>query len=66
VCVSPANGAYARGISEKLGTLEETKQADIVLMDVSDYRELSYYFGVNHCVITIKKGNSVISHLEQH
>ncbi len=60
------NGAYALGISDKVGTLEENKQADIVLMDVSDYRELPYQFGVNHCVVTIKKGNILINRLEQH
>ena len=66
ITAATVNSAYALGISEKLGTLEENKQADIVLMDVSDYRELPYYFGVNHCVVTIKKGNIVINHLEQH
>ena len=66
ITAATVNGAYALGISEKLGTLEENKQADIVLMDVSDYRELPYYFGVNHCVVTIKKGNIVINRLEQH
>ena len=44
---------------------EEDKQADIVLMDVSDYREVPYFFGINHCVVTIKKGNIVINRLEQ-
>jgi imidazolonepropionase len=53
-------------MSEKFGTIEENKQADIVLMDVADYRELPYHFGVNHCVVTIKKGNIVINRLEQH
>ena len=53
------------GLSDRLGTLEEGKQADIVLMDVSDYRELPYFFGMNHCVVTIKKGNIVINRLEQ-
>jgi imidazolonepropionase-like amidohydrolase len=34
-------------------------------MDVPDYRELPYFFGINHCVVTIKKGNVVINRLEQ-
>ena len=38
---------------------------DIVLMDVADYRELPYFFGINHCVVTVKKGNIVINRLEQ-
>jgi len=66
ITAATVNGAYSLGVAEKLGTLEENKQADIVLMDVPDYRELPYYFGVNHCVVTIKKGNIVINRLEQH
>jgi imidazolonepropionase len=66
ITAATVNSAYSLGISDKLGTLEEDKQADIILMDVSDYRELPYHFGVNHCVVTIKKGNIVINHLEQH
>ncbi len=65
ITAATINGAYSLGISDKLGTLEEGKQADIVLMDVSDYRELPYSFGVNHCVVTVKKGNVVINRLEQ-
>jgi imidazolonepropionase len=65
VTAATVNGAYALGISDRLGTLEAEKQADIVLMDVSDYRELPYFFGINHCVVTIKKGNVVINRLEQ-
>jgi imidazolonepropionase len=66
ITAATINSAYSLGISDRLGTLEEDKQADIVLMDVSDYRELPYFFGVNHCVVTIKKGNIVINRLEQH
>jgi imidazolonepropionase len=65
ITAATVNSAYSLGISDRLGTLEEGKQADIVLMDVSDYRELPYFFGVNHCVVTIKKGNVVINRLEQ-
>lgn len=65
ITAATVNGAYSLGLSEKVGTLEEGKQADIVLMGVSDYRELPYFFGVNHCVVTIKKGNVVINRLER-
>jgi len=65
ITAATINGAYSLGLSDKLGTLEEGKQADIVLMGVSDYRELPYFFGVNHCIATIKKGNIVINRLEQ-
>jgi imidazolonepropionase len=65
ITASTINGAYSLGLSDKIGTLEEGKQADIVLMGVSDYRELPYFFGVNHCIVTIKKGNIVFNRLEQ-
>jgi imidazolonepropionase len=65
ITASTINGAYSLGLSDKIGTLEEGKQADIVLMGVSDYRELPYFFGVNHCLVTIKKGNIVFNRLEQ-
>ncbi len=65
ITAATINGAYSLGLSDRLGTLEEGKQADIVLMGVSDYRELPYFFGVNHCIVTIKKGNIVINRLEQ-
>jgi len=65
ITAATVNSAYSLGLSERLGTLEEGKQADIVLMDVSDYRELPYFFGINHCVVTIKNGNIVINRLEQ-
>jgi imidazolonepropionase len=65
VTAATINAAYSLGLSDRLGTLEEGKQADVILMDVSDYRELPYFFGINHCVVTVKKGNVVINRLEQ-
>jgi imidazolonepropionase len=65
ITAATINAAYSLGLSDKLGTLEEGKQADVILMDVSDYRELPYFFGINHCVVTVKKGNVVINRLER-
>jgi len=65
ITAATINGAHALGLSDKLGSLEEGKQADIVLMDVPDYREIPYFFGVNHCAVTIKKGNILINRLER-
>jgi imidazolonepropionase len=66
ITAATINSAYSLGMSDRLGTLEVDKQADITIMDISDYRELPYFFGINHCVVTIKKGNIVINRLEQH
>ncbi len=64
ITAATINGACSLGISARVGSIEEGKQADIVLMDVGDYRELPYFFGVNHCVVVIKKGNVIINRLE--
>jgi imidazolonepropionase len=39
-----------------IGSLEPGKQADLLLLDIPDYRHLSYHFGVNHVFKVIKKG----------
>lgn len=59
VTAATINGAYAVGRGDRLGSLEVGKQADVVVMAVSDYREIPYYFGMNHCVTVIKKGRIV-------
>ena len=43
------------------GSIEVGKYADLAIFDVEDYREIPYYFGVNHCVMTIKRGEIVYS-----
>ncbi len=65
ITAATLNAACSLGCSDRLGSIEEGKQADIVLMNVLDYREIPYFFGVNHCVATIKKGNFVINRLER-
>ncbi len=65
VTAATINGACSLGLSDRLGSLEEGKQADIVLMDVGDYRELPYSFGINHCVVTVKRGQIIINRLER-
>lgn len=58
------NGAYALGRGDRVGSLEPGKQADLVVMDVADYREIPYYLGMNHCRTVIKKGRVVYARNE--
>lgn len=52
------NAAAALG-RDDIGTLEVGKQADLVIWDVPDYRQLFYHFGVNHVWRVIKRGRVV-------
>jgi imidazolonepropionase len=53
------NAAAALGRSDRLGSLEPGKQADLIICDVSDYRHLFYHFGINHVRRVIKRGRVV-------
>ncbi|HXX24623.1 MAG TPA: imidazolonepropionase [Terriglobia bacterium] len=56
IAAATINAAYALRRADRLGSIEPRKQADLIVMDVSDYREIPYYFGVNHCRMTVKAG----------
>lgn len=53
------NGAAALGRADRIGSLEPGKQADIIVCDVPDHRQLFYHFGVSHVSTVIKRGRVV-------
>jgi imidazolonepropionase len=53
------NAAYSLRRADQIGSLEPGKLADLALMNVGDYREIPYFFGWNHCLITVKRGRVV-------
>ena len=59
IAASTINGAFSLRRADRVGSLEAGKQADIIVLDVSDYREIPYYFAVNHCVMTVKGGRMI-------
>jgi imidazolonepropionase len=50
------NGAWALRLADRKGSIESGKDADLALFDVSDYREIPYWFGANHCTMTVLNG----------
>lgn len=56
ITATTINGAYALQREKTIGSLEVGKQADMAIFDVADYREIPYYFGVNTCWKTMKRG----------
>lgn len=55
------NAAYAIGQAATVGSLEAGKQADIVILDVPDYRHLGYRFGTNLVYTVLKRGQVVVA-----
>lgn len=54
------NAAFAIGRGAEVGSLEVGKQADLLILDVSDYRHLGYRYGTNPVRGVIKKGELVV------
>jgi imidazolonepropionase len=54
------NAAFAVGRGDAVGSLQVGKQADVVILDVPDYRHLGYRFGTNLVYTVIKRGKVVV------
>ena len=48
ITAATINAAYTLNRGNEIGSLEPGKVADFVIHDVEDYRELAYFFGVEH------------------
>ncbi|MBE9479794.1 MAG: imidazolonepropionase [Chloroflexi bacterium] len=59
IAASTVNSAAAIQRTEILGSIESGKQADILVLSVSDYRHLGYRFGTNLVSVVIKNGELV-------
>lgn len=61
IAAATINPAYSLRRHQRTGSLEPGKIADIAVFDVADYREIPYYFGMNICWMTLKRGEIVHS-----
>jgi imidazolonepropionase len=56
IVASTINGACAVRLADRKGSIETGKDADLGVFSVNDYREIPYWFGANHCAVTILNG----------
>ena len=59
IAAATINAAAAIGAERRIGSLEPGKQADLLVLDVPDYRHLGYRFGGNLVETVIKRGKVV-------
>ena len=53
------NAAFAVDLGDKTGSLEIGKQADVLICDTDDYRQIAYEFGANFIETIVKKGKII-------
>ncbi len=60
------NAAHAVGQGDIVGSIETSKQADLLIINSHDYRHLAYQFGENLVEIVIKSGNIAVEFATEH
>ena len=59
ICAVTINAAYSLNRGAQLGSLEPGKIADFVIHDCNDYREISYFFVIEHAREVYVRGRSM-------
>ncbi len=59
IVAATLNAAAAINRSDEIGSLEPGKQADLLILNVSDYRHLGYRFATNLVQTVIKRGKMI-------
>ena len=54
------NAAHAINRADRIGSIEEGKKADIVILDIPNHRFIPFHYGVNLVELVIKNGKVVI------
>jgi imidazolonepropionase len=56
IVAATLNAAAAIGVSERVGSIEPGKYADLLILDIPSYRQLGYRFGTNLVHTVVKNG----------
>ncbi len=60
LCATTINAAYAINRQDSIGTIEVGKKADLLLLNVPNYKQLQYFYGMNHTNTVVKNGEVVV------
>ncbi len=59
IAAATINAAHALRIARRAGSIEFGKEANLVIFDTGDYREIPYCFGVNLVQLVMRRGGIV-------
>ncbi len=61
ITATTINAAYALGRGDEVGSLEAGKRADVLVLNLGDYREIPRRIGVNQVAMALRDGNFLIN-----
>jgi imidazolonepropionase len=61
ISAATINGAWALRLSERKGSVEPGKDADLAVFEVDDYREIPYWVASSRCAFTVLNGTLIAS-----
>jgi imidazolonepropionase len=61
ISAATINGAWALRLSERKGSIEPGKDADLAVFEVDDYREIPYWVASSRCAFTVLNGTLIAS-----
>lgn len=64
ITAATINAAHALRCANRLGSLEYGKEADLLMLNTGDYRELPYRLGVNLVAMVMKRGEVLFPRME--
>jgi imidazolonepropionase len=60
ITAATINAAHAINRAKEIGSIEQGKKADLLLLNVPNYMQMQYHYGMNHTDIVIKNGEIAI------
>ena len=61
ISAATINGAWALRLTQRKGSIEPGKDADLAVFEADDYREIPYWFASNRCAFTVLNGTLIAS-----
>ena len=59
IAAATINGAHSLGLASRKGSIEPSKDADLAVFDLGDYREIAYWVGKNATSAVIAAGELI-------